>query len=78
MVQLETEAGDKMCGVVRYCGDYPQRPGHWVGVELEDEVRGGSNGWTQVRKKYFKICLIGVYRQVCFNALYCIGCFDTC
>jgi len=47
MVQLETEAGDKMCGVVRYCGDYPQRPGHWVGVELEDEVRGGSNGWTQ-------------------------------
>ena len=48
MVQLETDTGDKMCGVVRYCGDFPGRPGHWVGVEMEEEIRGGCNGWVQV------------------------------
>ena len=49
MVQLETDTGDKMCGVVRYCGDFPGRPGHWVGVEMEEELRGGCNGWVQVK-----------------------------
>ena len=49
MVQLETDTGDKMCGVVRYCGDFPGRPGHWVGVEMEEEIRGGGNGWVQVK-----------------------------
>ena len=48
MVQLETVTGDKMCGVVRYCGDIPPRPGAWVGVEMEEEVRGGYNGWVEV------------------------------
>ena len=48
MVQLETVTGDKMCGVVRYMGDIPPRPGHWVGVEMEEEVRGGHNGWMEV------------------------------
>ena len=47
MVQLETVTGDKMCGVVRYCGEL--HPGtRWAGVELEEEVRGGGQGWVQV------------------------------
>lgn len=49
MVQLETRDGEQMCGVVRYCGDIPGRSGRWAGVEMEEEVRGGSNGWTQVK-----------------------------
>ena len=56
MVQLETVTGDKMCGVVRYCGDWPgvghtsTGPVHarWCGVELEEEIRGGGHGWVQV------------------------------
>ena len=48
MVQLETQHGEQLCGVVRYCGDSPGRPGRWVGVEMEEEIRGGSNGWAQV------------------------------
>lgn len=58
MVQLETVTGDKMCGVVRYCGDWPgPGAGHtstgaaharWCGVELEEEIRGGGHGWVQV------------------------------
>lgn len=55
MVQLETVTGDKMCGVVRYCGEWPGHtnngPTHarWCGVELEEEIRGGGHGWVQVR-----------------------------
>ena len=48
MVQLETQHGEQLCGVVRYCGDIPGRTGRWAGVEMEEEVRGGSNGWAQV------------------------------
>ena len=54
MVQLETVTGDKMCGVVRYCGEWPGHtnngPTHarWCGVELEEEIRGGGHGWVQV------------------------------
>ena len=51
MVQLETVTGDKMCGVVRYCGEWPgPGPGtsRWCGVELEEEIRGGGHGWVQV------------------------------
>lgn len=56
MVQLETVTGDKMCGVVRYCGEWPGAghtntgPAHarWCGVELEEEIRGGGHGWVQV------------------------------
>lgn len=54
MVQLETVTGDKMCGVVRYCGEWPGHtnngPAHaqWCGVELEEEIRGGGHGWVQV------------------------------
>jgi len=47
MVQLETQHGEELCGVVRYCGDSPARPGRWVGVEMEEEIRGGTNGWVQ-------------------------------
>ena len=48
MVQLETQHGEQLCGVVRYCGDVPGRTGRWVGVEMEEEIRGGGNGWAQV------------------------------
>ena len=54
MVQLEAVTGDKMCGVVRYCGEWPGHsnngPVHaqWCGVELEEEIRGGGHGWVQV------------------------------
>ena len=48
MVQLETQHGEQLCGVVRYCGDVPGRAGRWVGVEMEEEIRGGGNGWAQV------------------------------
>ena len=54
MVQLEAVTGDKMCGVVRYCGEWPGHsnngPAHaqWCGVELEEEIRGGGHGWVQV------------------------------
>ena len=48
MVQLETQHGEQLCGVVRYCGDVPGRVGRWVGVEMEEEIRGGGNGWAQV------------------------------
>ena len=47
MVQLETQQGEQMFGVVKYIGDVPG-PGRWAGVEMEDEVRGGNNGWLQV------------------------------
>ena len=42
MVQLETQHGEQLCGVVRYCGDVPGRAGRWVGVEMEEEIRGGE------------------------------------
>ena len=48
MVQLETQLGEQLCGVVRYCGEVPGRTGRWVGVEMEEEIRGGGNGWAQV------------------------------
>lgn len=48
MVQLETQQGEQMFGVVKYIGDVPG-PGRWAGVEMEDEVRGGNNGWLQNR-----------------------------
>ena len=48
MVQLETQLGEQLCGVVRYCGEVPGRAGRWVGVEMEEEIRGGGNGWAQV------------------------------
>ena len=47
MVQLETQQGEKLFGVVKYIGDVPG-PGRWAGVEMEEEVRGGNNGWIQV------------------------------
>ena len=47
MVQLETQQGEQMFGVVKYIGDVPG-PGRWAGVEMEEEVRGGNNGWVQV------------------------------
>lgn len=51
MVQLETQQGDKLFGVVKYIGDVPG-PGRWAGVEMEEEVRGGNNGWIQNRPMF--------------------------
>lgn len=51
MVQLETQQGEQMFGVVKYIGDVPG-PGRWAGVEMEDEVRGGNNGWLQNRQLF--------------------------
>jgi len=51
MVQLETQQGEQMFGVVKYIGDAPG-PGRWAGVEMEDEVRGGNNGWAQNRQLF--------------------------
>lgn len=42
MVQLETATGAAVCGLVRYKGP------DTLGVELEEEVRGGGSGWAQV------------------------------
>ena len=50
MVQLETQQGEQLFGVVRYIGDVHGQGGRWAGVEMEEEVRGGNNGWMQVSK----------------------------
>jgi len=49
MVQLETQQGEQLFGVVRYIGDVPGQGGRWAGVEMEEEVRGGTSGWVQNR-----------------------------
>eukprot|EP00092_Neocalanus_flemingeri_P002451 GFUD01002621.1.p1 GENE.GFUD01002621.1~~GFUD01002621.1.p1 ORF type:complete len:843 (+),score=248.73 GFUD01002621.1:275-2530(+) len=49
MVQLETQQGEQLFGVVKYIGDVPGQGGRWAGVEMEEELRGGNNGWMQNR-----------------------------
>lgn len=63
MVQLETQHGEELCGVVRYCGHIPGRQGRWVGVEMEEEIRGGSNGWAQVKSPNCRVVSVS-YRTV--------------
>ena len=46
-VELETKQGVKMYGVAKFLVDEGEH-GNWAGVELEEEISGGTNGAFQV------------------------------
>ena len=72
MVQLETQQGEQLFGVVRYIGDAPGQGGRWAGVEMEDEVRGGNNGWIQVsHPSYYPSAPAVIFQSVARPCLSC-------